>query len=161
MDGRWCATCRKVLRKSNSWPVAGRGTFQRWPCPRCAAFRDQVEQYFQNGGDKHRLTLINISRIENWFNPEESVQCVKDFHVLLVFCQHHVMPAEEKGPTTQKKSGKKGNALLDAKQYDAVFLCAWMYSIVFFFLTTCTEKKEILSEYPPTHTHVDAKTLPV
>ena len=42
-------------------------------------FRNQVEQLFQNGGDKHRLTLINMSCLENWFDPKE----IHVFHILL------------------------------------------------------------------------------
>ena len=36
------------------------------------------------------LTLINISIVKHWFKPEVQPEAVKDFAVLLVFCEEHV-----------------------------------------------------------------------
>ena len=46
----------------------------------------QVTLLFQNGGDKRRLTLINMSTVRNWWDPEQQVWCSKEYHILLVFC---------------------------------------------------------------------------
>ena len=32
--------------------------------------RDMISQFYHAGGDKHRLTLVNISAIKHWFNPD-------------------------------------------------------------------------------------------
>ena len=52
--------------------------------------RDMIRQFYHSGGDKHRLTLINVSGIKNWFNPELDPECRKDVCVLLVFCEQHI-----------------------------------------------------------------------
>ena len=52
--------------------------------------RDMIRQFYHSGGDKHRLTLINMSGVKNWFKPSEMPECHKKFLVLLVFCEEHV-----------------------------------------------------------------------
>lgn len=48
-----------------------------------------VGQFYHSGGDKHRLTVINISRIFKWFDTNAEPEPGKDFVVLLVFCEYH------------------------------------------------------------------------
>ena len=31
--------------------------------------QDMINQFYHSGGDKHRLTLVNISKVENFFDP--------------------------------------------------------------------------------------------
>ena len=52
--------------------------------------RDMISQWYHSGGDKHRLTLVNISDVKNWFDPAREVKWGKDVLVLLVFCTEHV-----------------------------------------------------------------------
>ena len=52
--------------------------------------RDMISQFYQAGGDKHRLTLVNISAVHHWFQPELKPVCDKSFHVLVVFCEHEI-----------------------------------------------------------------------
>ncbi len=51
--------------------------------------QDMVEQFFAVGGDKHRLTLVNISYVENWFGPDKEVKSGKKKRILLVFAEQH------------------------------------------------------------------------
>jgi len=52
--------------------------------------RDIVCQWYQSGGDKHRLTIINISEIGGWWGFEAPITYGKKIYVLLVFSEHHV-----------------------------------------------------------------------
>ncbi|MCP4245136.1 MAG: hypothetical protein GY772_31740, partial [bacterium] len=52
--------------------------------------RDMVSQFFHSRGDKHRLTLVKVSEVKNWFKPQETPVGSKDVHVLLVHCEYHV-----------------------------------------------------------------------
>ena len=52
--------------------------------------RDMIRQFYHAGGDKHRLTLINISAVKGWFKPSEMPSNHKDIMILLVFCEEHV-----------------------------------------------------------------------
>ena len=51
--------------------------------------KGQVDACYSTAGDKYRLTLVNISAVENWFKPSEAPKPVKKKQVLLVFCQQH------------------------------------------------------------------------
>lgn len=51
--------------------------------------RDMVHQFFHCGGDKHRLTLVNMSFVSSWFDPEKVPGGGKNVCVLLVFAEHH------------------------------------------------------------------------
>ena len=55
-----------------------------------ADIEGQVKSVYSSAGDKYRLTLINISGVENWFNPSESPKSVKKRSILLVPCSKHV-----------------------------------------------------------------------
>ena len=52
--------------------------------------RDLLCQWYHSGGDKHRLTIVNISQSDNWFDPTRPVEWGKDVLVLIVFCTEHV-----------------------------------------------------------------------
>ena len=51
--------------------------------------QDMVNQYYHTGGDKHRLTLVNISKIEGWFDPARKPVPKKEVCILIVFCEYH------------------------------------------------------------------------
>jgi hypothetical protein len=51
--------------------------------------RPQVQATYSTAGDKYRLTLINVSGVEKWFDPSTSPIPIKRKCVLLVFCQVH------------------------------------------------------------------------
>ena len=46
----------------------------------------QVEAKYSTAGDKYRLTLINISAVENWLDPEAAPKSRKYTGMLLVPC---------------------------------------------------------------------------
>ena len=52
--------------------------------------RDLLTQWYHSGGDKHRLTVVNMSQSDNWFDPTRPVEWGKDVLVLIVFCTEHV-----------------------------------------------------------------------
>ena len=52
--------------------------------------RDMIAQFYHSGGDKHRLTLVNISDVKHWLDEDKDVKWGKDVMVLLVFCDEHV-----------------------------------------------------------------------
>ena len=49
-----------------------------------------VEAAYSSAGDKYRLTLINISGVENWFDPSETPRAVKKKSILLVPSAKHI-----------------------------------------------------------------------
>ena len=49
----------------------------------------QVDQMYSSAGDKYRLTLINISAVEGWFDPSKTPTSAKKRSVLLVPCARH------------------------------------------------------------------------
>ena len=49
-----------------------------------------VDHVATSAGDKYRLTLINISGVEGWFDPSESPKPRKQKSILLVPCSRHV-----------------------------------------------------------------------
>ena len=51
---------------------------------------DMVRGFYQSGGDKHRLTLVNLAYVKNWFKPEAKVEWGKPKCILLVFSSQHV-----------------------------------------------------------------------
>ncbi len=51
--------------------------------------QQQVEAAYSTSGDKYRLTLINISGVEGWLDPDESPKPSKKRSVLLVPCRKH------------------------------------------------------------------------
>ena len=51
--------------------------------------RALLNQWYHSGGDRHRLTLVNISWVGNWWRIEMHVEWGEDVMVLLVFCQTH------------------------------------------------------------------------
>ena len=52
-------------------------------------FRDQCSAMYTTAGDKYRLTLINISGVEGWFDPEQTPRPVKKQCILLVPSSTH------------------------------------------------------------------------
>ena len=52
--------------------------------------REILCQWYHSGGDKHRLTLVNISQVDNWWDPDLPVEWGKDVLVFLVFAAEHV-----------------------------------------------------------------------
>ena len=44
---------------------------------------------YSSAGDKYRLTLINMSGVENWFDPSEAPKSAKKRSILLVPCATH------------------------------------------------------------------------
>ena len=54
------------------------------------ANQPMVEAAFSSAGDKYRLSLINISAVENWFKPSEAPKSVKKKSILLVPSQKHI-----------------------------------------------------------------------
>ena len=63
--------------------------------------RDMISQFYQAGGDKHRLTRVNISAVKNWFQPE-----------LLPVCDKSIVPCRGRAPATKQRratrvTGKK------------------------------------------------------
>ena len=55
-----------------------------------AETNENIAQFYASGGDKHRLTLINISQVRHWWDPELDPVPGKDIVVLLVFCEHYI-----------------------------------------------------------------------
>ena len=53
------------------------------------AFKAQCTSSYTSGGDKYRLTLINISAVEQWFDSSSTPLPVKKRLVLLVPCSEH------------------------------------------------------------------------
>ena len=53
-------------------------------CEAHADMKSQTDAVYSSAGDKYRLTLINMSAVENWFHPTESPTPVKKRTVLLV-----------------------------------------------------------------------------
>ena len=51
---------------------------------------DMVRGYYHTAGDKHRLTLVNLSYVKNWFKPKAQVEWGKPKCILLVFSSTHV-----------------------------------------------------------------------
>ena len=51
--------------------------------------KQQVDQAYSSAGDKYRLTLINMSAVENWFDPTKEPRSAKKRSVLLVPCARH------------------------------------------------------------------------
>ena len=51
--------------------------------------KQQVDQAYSSAGDKYRLTLINISAVEGWFDPTSAPTSAKKRSVLLVPCSRH------------------------------------------------------------------------
>ena len=51
--------------------------------------RDMITQFYHSGGDKHRMTLVNISDVKFWLDEDKDVKWGKDVVVLLVFCDEH------------------------------------------------------------------------
>ena len=49
-----------------------------------------VEQAYSAAGDKYRLSLINISAVKNWFNPDKAPRAAKKKSVLLIPCKKHI-----------------------------------------------------------------------
>ena len=49
-----------------------------------------VEASFSSAGDKYRLTLINISGVEGWCDPAETLRVVKKKSILLVPSSKHI-----------------------------------------------------------------------
>ena len=66
--------------------------FKNWCADNLASQddRDIVCQWYQSGGDKHRLTIINISQVEGWWGFERPIGFGKKVYVLLVFSATHV-----------------------------------------------------------------------
>ncbi len=58
-------------------------------CEQNEDVRGQVESCYSSAGDKYRLTLINISGVEGWFEPNESPRASKKRSILLVPCARH------------------------------------------------------------------------
>ena len=48
-----------------------------------------MDQAYSSAGDKYRLTLINMSAVENWFDPTKEPRSAKKRSVLLVPCARH------------------------------------------------------------------------
>ena len=48
-----------------------------------------MEQAYSSAGDKYKLTLINISAVEGWFDPSRQPKSAKKRSVLLVPCARH------------------------------------------------------------------------
>lgn len=51
---------------------------------------DMVRGKYHAAGDKHRLTLVNMSYVKNWFMPNAQVEWGKPKCILLVFSSTHV-----------------------------------------------------------------------
>ena len=49
-----------------------------------------VRGKYHAAGDKHRLTLVNMSYVKNWFMPNAQVEWGKPKCILLVFSSTHV-----------------------------------------------------------------------
>jgi hypothetical protein len=52
-------------------------------------FRQEVAAHYTAAGDKYRITLVNISSVENWFNPAEKPKPMKKRGILIVPCSIH------------------------------------------------------------------------
>ena len=52
-------------------------------------FRNSVSGQYTSAGDKYRLTLVNISGVENWFKPGAELRPCKKMLILLVPCSSH------------------------------------------------------------------------
>ena len=52
-------------------------------------YKGQVEACYSSAGDKYRLTLINVSGVEHWFDPSLSPKPSKKRSILLVPCSRH------------------------------------------------------------------------
>ena len=52
-------------------------------------FKDQGASTYTTGGDKYRLTLVNISGVEHWWDSSKAPRPVKKKLVLLVHCSEH------------------------------------------------------------------------
>ena len=50
---------------------------------------EQVEASYSSAGDKYRITLINISAVEGWFDPSRDPKSVKGKSILLVPSKWH------------------------------------------------------------------------
>ena len=53
------------------------------------SFRDEQVAQYTTAGDKYRLTLVNISGVEGWFNPRVQPRPLKKRGILLVPCSSH------------------------------------------------------------------------
>jgi len=51
--------------------------------------RSEVAGQYTTAGDKYRITLVNISSVENWFNPAENPKPMKKRGVLIAPCSTH------------------------------------------------------------------------
>ena len=52
-------------------------------------FRGQCSGQYTTAGDKYRLTLVNLSGVEGWFNPSVEPRGIKKKGVLIVPCSTH------------------------------------------------------------------------
>ena len=49
----------------------------------------QVKAMYSTSGDKYRVTLLNISGVEDWFDPEKAPRSTKRRSILIVPCAKH------------------------------------------------------------------------
>ena len=84
---------KRQLRRANlaSEKKSIQEDFEKWLAAEVPNQEDRelLNQWYHSGGDKHRLTLVNISYVGNWWRIEMQVEYGKDVMVFLVFCQTH------------------------------------------------------------------------
>ena len=83
----------KAFKKAKTASPEGIAEFEAMK----AAFHTQheenqpmVEAAYSSAGDKYRLSLINISAVENWFKPSEAPESKKKKAILLVPSSKHI-----------------------------------------------------------------------
>jgi len=82
--------CRKAETRQDKQDI--QDTFKMW-CVQNVTNpddRDMIDQWYHAGGDKHRITLVNISQVEGWWNLDIPVTWGKKVEILLVFSSEHV-----------------------------------------------------------------------
>ena len=53
-------------------------------------FYQMIDQIASSAGDKYRVTLINVSGVEHWFDPSQAPTPSKKKSILLVPCARHI-----------------------------------------------------------------------
>ena len=53
-------------------------------------YHPMIDQIASSAGDKYRVTLINISGVEHWFDPSQAPKPSKKKSILLVPCTRHI-----------------------------------------------------------------------
>ena len=61
-------------------------------CDDCKDIKPQTDEMAAQGGDKHRITIINLMAKKNWFKPGTAPEGFMLPAIVIVNAQHHARP---------------------------------------------------------------------